>query len=47
MTKSRILLADDQALLRHGLQMMIDAQPDMEVVGQAGDAPRQLGSPPG
>jgi DNA-binding NarL/FixJ family response regulator len=35
--KSRILLADDQALLRHGLQMMIDAQPDMEVVGQAGD----------
>ena len=37
MTKSRILLADDQALLRHGLQMMIDAQPDMEVVGQAGD----------
>lgn len=37
MTMSRILLADDQALLRHGLQMMIDAQPDMEVVGQAGD----------
>ena len=37
MTKSRILLADDQALLRHGLEMMIDAQPDMEVVGQAGD----------
>lgn len=37
MTKSRILLADDQALLRQGLQMMIDAQPDMEVVGQACD----------
>jgi DNA-binding NarL/FixJ family response regulator len=37
MTTSRILLADDQALLRHGLAMMIDAQPDMEVVGQAGD----------
>ena len=37
MTTWRILLADDQALLRQGLQMMIDAQPDMEVVGQAGD----------
>jgi DNA-binding NarL/FixJ family response regulator len=37
MTKWRILLADDQALLRQGLQMMIDAQPDMETVGQAGD----------
>jgi DNA-binding NarL/FixJ family response regulator len=35
MTKSRVLLADDQALLRHGLQMMIDAQPDLQVVGQA------------
>jgi DNA-binding NarL/FixJ family response regulator len=37
MTASRVLLADDQALLRHGLQMMVDAQPDMEVVGQAAD----------
>jgi DNA-binding NarL/FixJ family response regulator len=27
------LLADDQALLRHGLQMMIDAQPDMACCG--------------
>ncbi len=32
-----MLLADDQALLRHGLEMMIDAQPDMEVVGEAAD----------
>ena len=37
MTTSRVLLADDQALLRHGLQMMIDAQPDLQVVGQAAD----------
>jgi DNA-binding NarL/FixJ family response regulator len=37
MTKSRVLVADDQALLRHGLQMMIDAQPDLQVVGQAAD----------
>jgi DNA-binding NarL/FixJ family response regulator len=36
-TISRVLLADDQALLRHGLHMMVDAQPDMEVVGEAAD----------
>ena len=32
-----VLLVDDQALLREGLRMMVDAQPDLEVVGQAGD----------
>src|SRR5260370_28199610 len=37
MTTSRVLLADDQALLRHGLQMMVDAQPGLEVVGEAAD----------
>jgi DNA-binding NarL/FixJ family response regulator len=36
-TACRVLLADDQALLRHGLHMMVDAQPDMEVVGEAAD----------
>lgn len=33
----RILLVDDQELLREGLAMMLDAQPDMEIVGQVGD----------
>ena len=33
--KLRILLADDHAMLREGLAMLIDAQDDMEVVGQA------------
>jgi DNA-binding NarL/FixJ family response regulator len=33
----RILLADDHALMRHGLRGMLDAQPDMEVVGEAQD----------
>ncbi len=33
----RILLVDDQALLRAGLKMVIDSQPDLEVVGEAGD----------
>jgi DNA-binding NarL/FixJ family response regulator len=37
MTTTRVLLADDQALLRHGLKMMVDAQPDLEVVGEAAD----------
>lgn len=32
----RILLADDHAVLRHGLTMLISSQPDMEVVAQAG-----------
>jgi DNA-binding NarL/FixJ family response regulator len=33
----RVLLADDQALVRGGLRMIVDAQPDLEVVGEAGD----------
>lgn len=33
----RVVLADDQALLRAGLATILGAQPDIEVVGQAGD----------
>jgi DNA-binding NarL/FixJ family response regulator len=33
----RILLADDQALLRTTFRMLIEANPDMEVVGEAAD----------
>jgi DNA-binding NarL/FixJ family response regulator len=33
----RVLLADDQALLRMGFRMILEAQPDMEVVGEASD----------
>lgn len=33
----RVVLADDQALLRAGLATILGAQPDLEVVGQAGD----------
>ena len=35
--KTRILLAEDHALVRHGLRMMLDAQPDMDVVAEVGD----------
>ena len=31
----RVLLADDHALLREGLRLLIDAEPDMTVIGQA------------
>ena len=33
----RVLIADDQELVRTGLAMILDAQPDIEVVGQAAD----------
>jgi DNA-binding NarL/FixJ family response regulator len=33
----RVFLVDDQELVRAGFVMVIDAQPDMEVVGEAGD----------
>jgi DNA-binding NarL/FixJ family response regulator len=33
----RVLIADDQALLRAGFRMIIEAQHDMEVVGEAAD----------
>lgn len=33
----RVLLVDDQALVRAGFRMVIDSQPDLEVVGEAGD----------
>jgi DNA-binding NarL/FixJ family response regulator len=37
MTRSRILLVDDHALLREGVASLLNAQPDLEVVGQASD----------
>ncbi len=37
MPKLRIFLADDHVVLREGLTVLINAQHDMEVIGQAGD----------
>jgi DNA-binding NarL/FixJ family response regulator len=37
MTRTRLLLADDHDLFREGLAGLINAQPDLEVVGQASD----------
>jgi DNA-binding NarL/FixJ family response regulator len=33
----RVVLADDQALVRAGFKALLDAQPDVTVVGEAGD----------
>jgi DNA-binding NarL/FixJ family response regulator len=39
----RVVLVDDQELFRSGLAVMVDAQPDMAVVGQAGTGVDALG----
>ena len=38
----RVLIADDQALVRGGLRMILDAQPDLDVVGEAVDGREAL-----
>src|SRR5436190_8943787 len=35
--KIRILLADDHAVVRQGFKLILGAQPDMEIVGEAGN----------
>jgi DNA-binding NarL/FixJ family response regulator len=41
-TKLRILIVDDHALVREGLKRLIQEQPDMLVVGEAGDGHEAL-----
>ncbi|MFG2632612.1 response regulator [Streptomyces sp. NPDC048362] len=38
----RVLLADDQSLVRAGFRALLDAQPDIEVVGEAADGEEAL-----
>jgi DNA-binding NarL/FixJ family response regulator len=38
----RILLADDHAVLRSGLRLLIDSQPELKVVGEAGSGSEAL-----
>ena len=42
MPKLRIYLVDDHTVLREGLKSLINAEPDLEVVGQAGDGQTAL-----
>ncbi|MEU5717776.1 response regulator transcription factor [Streptomyces sp. NPDC020403] len=37
MTPIKVLLADDQALLRSAFRVLVDSEPDMHVVGEAAD----------
>src|SRR5215203_4778759 len=37
MSVIRVLLADDQAVVRRGLRTILEGEPDIEVVGEAGD----------
>src|SRR5690606_15559935 len=40
--KTRIMLADDHAVVRGGLRMVLDAEPDLEVVCEASDGAEAL-----
>jgi len=42
MPKIRVLLADDQDIIRTGLTIILNHQPDLEVVGQAADGPQAV-----
>ncbi len=37
MTAIRVLIADDHVIVRDGVRLILEAQPDMEVVGEASD----------
>jgi DNA-binding NarL/FixJ family response regulator len=41
---TRILLADDQELMRMGFRMVIDSQPDLEVIGEAANGREAIDS---
>ena len=38
----RVVLVDDQSLFRAGVRMLVSSQPDMDVVGEAGDGREAL-----
>ncbi|HET7061663.1 MAG TPA: response regulator transcription factor [Nitrosospira sp.] len=40
--RARVMLVDDHAMLRHGMVMLINLEPDMEVVAEAGDGDETL-----
>src|SRR3954469_17638079 len=40
--KIRVMVADDHAILRAGLKLLVNAQPDMEVVSEAPDGEQAI-----
>ena len=47
MTQLRVVIADDQPLMRAGFRAVLEATGDMEVVGEAGDGDEAVGLPRG
>ncbi len=41
----RILIADDQALVRAGFKMILDAEEDLDVIGEATDGAQAVVHP--
>lgn len=41
-SKVQVMLVDDHAMLRHGMAMLINLEPDMEVLAEAGDGEEAL-----
>ena len=37
MTSIRLVLVDDQAMMRSGLRLILESEPDIRVVGEAAD----------
>jgi DNA-binding NarL/FixJ family response regulator len=42
MNKVRVLIVDDHVIVRDGVRMILEAQPDIEVVGEASDGREAL-----
>jgi len=40
--KIKVFLVDDHEIFRNGLKQLVDSEPDMEVVGEAGDGETAL-----
>jgi DNA-binding NarL/FixJ family response regulator len=38
----RVLIVDDHAVVRSGVRLLLDAEPDIETVGEAGDGPEAI-----
>lgn len=45
MTAIRVLIVDDQRLVRAGLRMLCESAPDLDVVGEAADGEQAVNPP--